>query len=231
MIEASSTGEQMPYGEVYSKDGTSFMRPDRSSQGAVIPADMAKAMSMLINRSGRQTTERTSEAFKKIAINCHRATFYVMGLISMKALVRMGDLGRFVMFPKESFKPSSSFDNMNARLLNTVANKEVGLGQIKGFMNRNVADHSFLFASDESGKIVCFEKVDREDGPYRIVQFDEIYKNWGQYKMLDWAAGTVDQVKGSPEAQTLRAYVDERLNEIVASSQKAAQETPTSEPQ
>jgi len=210
--------EQMPYGNVHTQDGKWFMRPDRYRIGAEIPPDMAKAISMMVRRSGKQTTERTDALYRNIAINCHRSTFYAMGLIGLKAFVRTGDLASFQLLPDDQFKEEDNLDLLEARLRVVATPGKVGFAQIRGF-HQNLIDHSFLFAPDERGKMICFEKEDRYDAPYHIVELDEIYSHWGRFKMLKWAVGAVDDVKDSPEAGALRQYVDERLKKIAASKQ------------
>lgn len=218
---------------VYEKGGKWFMRLDDKSDGAEVPADIAKVMKLAL------WAERRTEDFRNTktenishdyileddmdyvdGINCHLAVFYAIGLLNVREKLRNPQERSSLIFAKDAFQYFESVEDLSRYIKTKIGNK-IGLVQVGHYALDNQQGkfrslHTFIVGVDGLGRVVCFDKMGWKYA-FRLVSIETMYSDitGGRPALLPWATGLIDEIKESSLARAVRDQVVKKPKTLI----------------
>lgn len=183
-ISAQETPREQKAG-VYFEDGQCFLVLDEKSK-LELPREIGVLVQELLALEDaiNQDDENADAVVARLheSFNCHKVVLYILGLLNKEGLVTKKEREKryaIQVLPNIDYKEYVEYEKLMSAVKEELGGS-IGVmqqGYVSEYGNGLIIVHSFLCGVDNTGEVICFEKMNKGSGaPFQVISLDKLYK-------------------------------------------------------
>ena len=151
-----------------------------------VPKIIGERIKNLLELENSMDDDMSEELTLWEAFNCHKAVLYVLGLLEIDNMLDKEELAKrydIKFFEDDNYQVCNNEEKLKDNLKREL---EVSIGVIQEMQPSKYGDnwlvvHSAICGVTDRGNIICFDKLNSQGSPFRVISLEDIYKPGSKY--------------------------------------------------